>query len=269
MKIFDYQLHSKNSFDGKDELIDICQNAVKLGIHEICITEHFSINPHDPSYEVFDYEKYSRDIDFCKAQLGDRLVIKRGKELGEPHVNNYEVEDFLQGKDFDFLIGSIHNIGDLKLRAYIKDKTKHMGYRDYFEEVYKTVKYSDIDVLGHLDLMKRYALNTHGNYDFKDYEDIITQILVEAINRGIGIEVNTSGLRTSLNEAFPKIEVLKLYKELGGEILTIGSDSHNRNDVGHDFNAVVKMLMEIGFKYIYTYDKRKPSGVLLEQIDRI
>ncbi len=264
MKVFDYHLHSKNSFDGKDELIDICRDAVKLGVHEVCITEHFSINPHDPSFGVFDYEKYSRDIDLCKAQLGEKLIIKRGIELGEPHVKSDENKEFLKGKDFDFILGSVHNIGDLKLRNYIKGKDKYGAYRDYFEEVYKTARYSDIDVLGHLDLMKRYAFDVFGNYEFKDYEDEIRQILKLAIDRGIGIEVNTSGLRTSLKEAFPKVEILKLYKELGGEILTIGSDSHNRKDTGCDFDTVVKMLMELGFKHIYKYEKRKPSKVLLE-----
>jgi len=227
IEFIDYHLHSTNSFDGKDKLIDICKNAIKLKLDEICFTEHFSINPNDPSFNYLDFEKYSDEIEECRNSFGDIIAIKKGLEIGEPHIRRDGIDYYLKDKDIDFIIGAVHNIGDLKLRRYMQDREKEQIYMDYFKEVYSTVRYGDIDILGHLDLMKRYAFGYYGNYDFDNHKLSIGDILKEAIKRNIGIELNTSGMRSDVKEIFPSIHVLKLYRELGGEIVTVGSDSHS------------------------------------------
>ena len=98
-------------------------------------------------------------------------------------------------------------------------------------------------------------------YEFNSYKEIIQEILKEAIKRGIGIELNTSGFRNDVKEPYPSIDILKMYKNLGGEILTIGSDSHSIDFIGENFYDGVDILKSIGFKYIFKYEKRRPQGI--------
>jgi len=117
-------------------------------------------------------------------------------------------------------------------------------------------------VLGHLDIVQRYAFETGKVYDLEDYKDYIYDILKIIISRGKGIEINTSGLLSN-NLLFPKLEILQMYKDLKGEILTVGSDAHSRNRVGEKISYVYDTLKNIGFKYVFTYDNRKSNGILL------
>jgi histidinol-phosphatase (PHP family) len=266
MEIFDYHVHSDNSFDGTSNIISICKKAVEFGLSEICFTEHFSVDPTDVSYNVLDYRKYHREIKECQDIFKGKLIIREGLEIGEPHISNlkYNLNKQLKEMNLDFIIGSVHNIKTLKLRSYMKDKSKKEIYEDYFNEIYELAKNSDIDVVGHLDLMKRYAYNDFGNYDFNQYKDVIESILKEIIRRNIGIEVNTSGLRNSAHENYPSIEIIKFYKELGGEIITIGFDSHNTEDVGSGYFLVIEMLKFHRFRHVFKYKNRKPKGISIK-----
>lgn len=256
----DYHHHSKFSFDGKDFLEDICKKAIEIDLNEICFTEHFDVDPKDVSYGVLDYKAYHECIELCKQKYGDKLNIKRGLEIGEPHLKPYleTLKSEIKKMDLDFIIGSVHNINSVKLRLTMPSKTKSKIYEDYFNEILAMVKIADIDVIGHLDLMKRYAFADYGNYEFEDYKDIIEEILTIAIKRNIGLEINTSGLRNKVNEVYPKIEILKLYKNLGGKIITIGSDSHSTDDCFNYCKQGYDLLKACGFEKIYTFTKRCP-----------
>lgn len=262
--LVDFHMHTKFSFDSKAQMEEMCERSIGKGLAEICFTEHFSVNSYDPSFEYFDYEKYSEKIDSCREQFKNKLIIKKGIEIGEPHVNKGLIEKFMNGKNFDFVIGSVHNIGKLKIRAYIADKNKKKSYGDYFKEVYESVLAGDMDALGHLDLVKRYAHDKFGNYDFDDYRDIIAAILETIIKRDICLELNTSGLVSSSKENFPSQKVVELYKDVGGNMITIGSDAHRSEMVGHGIKKSVELLMAVGFDEIVTFENRKPNKIPIE-----
>ncbi|MCY6371043.1 histidinol-phosphatase HisJ family protein [Clostridium ganghwense] len=257
----DYHLHSQHSFDGKSTLSAICNSAVNKGIKEVCFTEHFSVDPEVPTYGYLDFHKYFSEIDECKNKYSKNLIIRKGVEICEPHLNSKKLQQTLKDKDLDFIIGSVHNIDKLKLRNYIKNKNNFEAYKGYFKEVYNAVSLGDMDILGHLDLLKRYAYNDLGNYIFPKFEDILTKILKKLIERNIGLELNTSGLRSDVKEIFPSVHVLKLYKNLGGEIITIGSDSHSSELIGEGFKLGINILKSCDFKYVFTFEKRKPNAV--------
>ena len=109
--------------------------------------------------------------------------------------------------------------------------------------------------------MKRYAFNTHGNYDFNEYVVMIKEVLTNIIKSGKGIEVNTSTLRSVVNETMPSVDILKLYHELGGTIITVGSDAHKSEDVGAGIRESIEVLKNIGFKNIYRFENRKPIAI--------
>jgi len=127
------------------------------------------------------------------------------------------------------------------------------------------VQHADIDIIAHLDLLKRYAVGNIGNYKLSDYHDVIEAILQTAITRHIGIEINTSGWRGGAGEPFPSKEVLQLYRQMGGELLTIGSDSHFVEHTGAEISDAIQLAKECGFKAIYTYNQRQPQAVALDK----
>ncbi|EOR20838.1 histidinol-phosphatase HisJ family protein [Cytobacillus oceanisediminis] len=261
MYYIDYHHHSNHSFDSKAIMMEICKEAITKGVQEICFTEHFSVNPNAPTYGHMNWPNYLADIQKCQVIYEDQLLIKIGIELCEPHLMREQYKAVLSTIPFDYVLGSVHNLAGLTLRKYMNAHPNEDIYLAYFKEMYELVTYADINVLAHFDLMKRYAHATRGIYTFADYQEIISSILKMAIKRGIGLEINTSGWRTKLNESLPFLEVLKLYKELGGEILTIGSDSHKKEDVGAGFTEALNLAKEAGFSSYYTFEKRKPIRI--------
>ena len=265
MYLTEYHHHTDNSFDSKAEMDEVCELAIKNGINEICFTEHFSVNPTAPTYGHMNFDRYFAQVKECREKYRGRLVIKVGVELCEPHLLKEEYEQALSNLDLDFILGSVHNIEENKLRKYMQGKSRYEVYQGYFEEVHSMVSEADIDVIAHLDLMKRYAKDSIGNYKLLEFQDVIESILSKAIGRGIGIEINTSGLADGkVEETFPSMDILRLYKSLGGEILTIGSDSHRAKSVGSHLADAISMAKKVGFEYIYTFEMRKPKRISLE-----
>lgn len=260
MYLMDYHHHTNHSFDSKADMDEVCAKAIQNDIKEICFTEHFSVNPKAPTYGHIKFRNYLQDIRNCQAKYGHDLKIKTGIELCEPHLLADQYEEALQPLPLDFVLGSVHNINNQKLRLILKEYGSD-AYSLYFNEVNKMVSEADIDVIAHFDLMKRYGYKEYGIYSFDEYEDQIEQILRTAIERKIGLEINTSGLRSGLNDTMPSLPILKKYKELGGEIVTIGSDSHKSETVGANFYDAARMAKLCGFAFIYKYEARKPIAV--------
>lgn len=260
MYLMDYHHHTNHSFDSTASMVEICKKAIENEIQEICFTEHFSVNPLAPTYGHMVFEKYLHEIRECQEKFHSQLIVKAGIELCEPHLLKDQYDEILQPLNLDFILGSVHNLNNQKLRLALNDD-QPTAYERYFNELLSMVSTADIDIIAHFDLMKRYAYKEHCLYEFQDYQEIIQQILKKAIDRNIGMEINTSGLRTGLQQPLPSIEIIQLYKELGGEILTIGSDSHTVDDVGSNIADAYALSKQCGFNYIYKFEKRKPIPV--------
>lgn len=257
----DYHMHSKYSFDAVQTIEQAILKAISMNINEICFTEHVSFDPEDKSYNTFSFKDYKNEIDELSFKYRDKLNLKVGIEAGEPHLYKNEFNTYFNNNPLDFIIGSVHNLNRKGLNTNLRENGVSITYEKYFNDVLNLANEGDFDVLGHLDLVQRYAFKLDGVYDFRKYKDIIYEILKTAIARGKGIEVNTSGLKQNL--LFPKIEILQMYKELNGEIITVGSDAHNYDRVGENIKSTYNMLKDIGFKYIFTFEKRKPFGIML------
>jgi histidinol-phosphatase (PHP family) len=260
MYLMDYHHHTNNSFDSKAIMEEVCIKAIENNLKEICFTEHFSVNPYAPTYGHLDFTKYFKEIKNCQEKFSHLLTIKTGIELCEPHILKEKYTNTLLPLKLDFILGSVHNINNKKHRLVLKEHHT-TSYQRYFEELYKMVLIADIDIIAHLDLMKRYAYKEYGNYQFNEYKEVIQQVLKKAIERNIGIEINTSGLRADIKQFLPSQNIIQLYKKLGGEILTIGSDSHNAGTVGANLNEAYSLAAQCGFKYVYKYENRKPIPV--------
>lgn len=253
----DYHMHTNYSNDSTYEMEDVVLKAIALGLDEICFTEHSDYGTMGDY--VVDYDAYYQGFLKVKEKYKDHITMKFGCEFGvQRHtIQNYK-NDF-QKYPFDFIILSNHQIDDIEFWTYQyqKNKTQEEYHRGYYQAIYDVIKeFDDYSVLGHLDLMKRY--DQLGDYSDENVHDILTCILKHVVEHEKGIEVNTSCFRYGLKDLTPSHYILKLYKELGGKIITIGSDSHEESHVGCRIQYVKDELKKLGFEYFCTFEKMKP-----------
>ncbi len=256
--MFDFHLHSKISFDSNEEPIEILKAAEERGLSEICFTDHYDFaNEKDGHHDLFDLEDYSAAYDGIKS---GRVKIRRGVEFGMTDWNKAELCELLKKRDFDFVIGSVHFAGGYD--PYFKEYWEGIGFYEavskYMNAVLECVKvHDDFDVLGHLTYVCKSEHNpTHSAVKYKDICDISDEILKILIDKGKGMEVNTSGVDRT-GDFLPSVDFLKRFRELGGEIITIGSDSHDRARVGQYTKEAIDMIATVS-PYVCTFEKRKP-----------
>ncbi len=262
----DYHIHTAFSADARPSMAEVCEQAIALGIPEICFTEHADFTPGDPCSGYFRPEAYFAELERCREQYGDRLVIRAGAEMGESHLFPYETELLMDEYPFDFIIGSLHWVRDelILSREYFEKHSKHEAYQRYFEELLIMVRVGGFDVVGHFDVVKRYGYDVHGPFDPHEHEEIIREVLRACVEVGIGLEVNTSTLRRPVNEPSPGLTILKWYREMGGEIVTLGSDAHEVAHVGHALDEMVALVKAAGFSHIATFHDRQVYFVPIE-----
>lgn len=263
----DYHLHSSFSGDCDTPLEAMVQSAVAKGLTHLCFTEHmdfdYPVSEDAPAgfFEV-NTDSYLYELIRCREKYDSVIRINFGIELGLQPSLARKLAVYAKSYDFDFIIGSSHIVNgkDPYYAGYFDGRTEEEGYREYFSSIIENVKkISNYDVYGHLDYVVRYGPLMDREYSYGKYRDIFDAILELLLEKEKGIELNTGGLRKGLKEANPCIDVLKRYRELGGEIITIGSDAHSARDVAADFGRAAQMLVECGFKYYTVFEKRMPE----------
>ncbi|MBQ9766681.1 MAG: histidinol-phosphatase HisJ family protein [Lachnospiraceae bacterium] len=274
MRLADTHTHTKFSSDSKAEPMEMLAAAKAAGLSTLCFTDHMDLDfPGDNTLFVFDTNDYFKELLTLKEQAaadasGPELLL--GIELGlrpnRPDLRA-QMDTLLAAHSFDFVIGSTHVVDELD--PYYQEYWELPGDRllRYFEDIHTNVaEHTCFDSLGHLDYIIRYlpdSVSLAKDYTVRNYMDLIEETLRTLISRGQALEVNTAGLRKGLSFPHPKAEILTRYKELGGELLTLGSDAHFPSDVGADIKKTAELLANCGFKYYAVYKERKPEMVRL------
>lgn len=270
----DYHIHCRYSDDSEEEPEKIVESAVSKNFDEICFTDHVDYGikidhdvynkMNDSEKEKYknllnvDYPEYFREIGELREKSKDKITIRQGLEFGMQTHTIADFQKIFDKYDLDFVILSCHQVNNEEFwnKVFQKGKTPDEYNYKYYEEIYKVIqKYSDYSVLGHLDHIQRYNETI---YPFEKSKEIITEILKKVIKDGKGIEVNTSSFRYGLKDLTPERNILKLYYELGGKIITIGSDAHKAENVGDHIPYIQSELKKTGFTHICTFDKMKP-----------
>lgn len=259
----DYHMHTRFSADSVASVADMCEAALRQGLREVCFTEHVDLSPWEETRGFFKPDAYVTEVRRCQEVYKGRLTIRMGIEAGEPQLVREELAELLSAWPFDFVLGSAHWIdrgGAFFSEVYRVHPADHVE-REYFQRVLELAKDGDFDSLGHLDLVRRYRPEALGPFDPSGHEDAIREILRIIVRRGKAIEINTSPLRKGLGATCPDLTVLRWYKELGGEQVTVGSDSHGPEQVGTGFEVALGMLHAAGFDRITTFADRHPHWV--------
>lgn len=259
MRVIDYHMHTAFSGDSEANPREHVLQAIRMNLDEICFTDHRDFDYPIDAFEL-DVETYYQTIQSLKEEFKDQIVIKWGIEIGLDLDHQKEIEALIHQYPFDFVIGSIHVIHHTEFYygEFFKNKTKEQAHREFFEETLKCVQAFDcFNVLGHLDYICRYGPYENKEVDHNLYQDIIDEIFKTLIQKNKGIEVNTSGYKTLKICGFPNFEQVQRYYDLGGRIITIGTDSHTTDRVGENSATVAYELEKIGFDDVSTFTQRK------------
>ena len=263
----DFHLHTDFSGDSNTAPHLQIERAIALDMKQICITDHHDYQVESEVDFNLDFESYLPAMDALRQQYQDRIQIEIGVELGLQCCIKDYLEELSERYPFDFIIGSCHFIDgkDPYFPPYFEGRSERASYERFFDVCRKRVQTIDcFDSYGHLDYVVRYGPNQNREYHFKDYQEYIDPILKTLIERGKALECNTGGFRYKLGHPNPCEDILKRYRELGGELLTIGSDAHTPEFLGFEFERTARILKECGYRYYTVYHQRKPQFLPIE-----
>lgn len=263
---FDFHTHSELSFDGKNTPEEMVKATIELGMTAYALTDHVES-------ELFSAPDYRCDLTVHRAEkllpplrekYRGKIDFLYGVELGQPLQNLPLAEKLLKENDYDFVIGSLHAVTgyeDFYFLDYRENDPVSLLDR-YFEELLAMAEWGKFDVLGHLTYPLRYISGENGiNVDMARWDSVIEKIFLALIKNSCGIEINTSGLRQKLGKTMPDEEYVQKFRQLGGEILTIGSDSHGTADLGKGIAEGITIAKKAGFTKIACFKNRKPTFI--------
>lgn len=268
----DYHVHTHYSDDSIYPMEDVVRDAIQMNMDELCFTDHvdygvkedwdcghmIKFRGSEPLANV-DYPRYMAEIKELREKYADKISIKTGMEFGIQVHTVPLYEKLFKQYPFDFIILSVHQVEDKEFwtQDFQKGRTQKEYNERYYQELLQLVKiYKNYSVLGHLDLITRY--DPAGIYPFEKIKPVLTEILKIVIADGKGLEVNTSSHRYGLSDMTPSKDILRLYKDLGGKIITIGSDSHKKEHLGAYYTETVEALRHLGFDSFCTFDNMQP-----------
>jgi len=281
----DYHLHCEFSDDSREPMENQIERAIALGLDEMCFTDHVDYGikkdwsegnilwrnmdgrcaadaPGAEPLANVDYPAYFAKLHKMQDLYKDRITVKQGLEFGIQSitVDRYKKLYDTYKDELDFVLFSMHQVDNMEFWTgdFQRGRTQQEYNEIYYKEILKTMQmYKDYSVLAHLDLIVRY--DPAGVYPFEKVEDIVAEILKQAIRDDKGIEINTSSWHYKLTDTQPSRAILRLYKDLGGKILTTGSDGHNTEGLGAHFDDACAILRDdIGFTEFCTFDKMTP-----------
>lgn len=263
----DFHMHTDFSGDSDSSPESMIEQAVSLGMDKLCITDHYDYDyPDEPELFLIDFDKYFLKLNDLRDKYRKQIDLRIGVELGlQPHIAEH-LWQISKKYPFDFIIGSSHVVDkcDPYYPSFFEGKDEHAAYSRYFETIPENLAvFDNVDVYGHIDYIVRYGPDKNKNYTYEIYKEVLDKALMSCIEHGIGIEINTGGIAYGLGHTNPHEDVIRRYRELGGEIITIGADAHVPERVGYEFKRAGEILKQCGFDYYTIFKNRKPEFIKL------
>ena len=267
--LVDLHTHTDNSFDGHHSTMFLCETAFMKGLRAVAFTDHIEI---DAFYrDNFDRTAIQSYFEVAKARsaFSGKLMVCVGAELGQTVYDKPVAEKLLDTMNYDFVIGAIHNLPQVQDFYYMDFNDESIDYMDllrqYFEWELKLAQWDKFDTLAHLTYPLRYIVGNYGkSVDMSAFSEIIDEILQTLIRNGKSLEINTAGLRQPIGVTSPDESIVRRYKELGGKLITIGSDAHYAEHLGAGIEQGYELALKCGFDSVAVYQRRMPTMIPIE-----
>ena len=257
-------VHTSDSPDADIPAWRLVQKGKENNLRGIGFVAHLDLNPEDFCYAAFNAASYDESINRAESEAEGRLSVMKGLEVGEPHVYEKQVKDLVDYPNYDFITGALHTvegIGMILGKEVFADGDPMEIVKEYYSETLRMVEVSDIDILAHMGLFRRGLALAGLRYDFNEMQlwpETIDRILKVLIERKIALELNTSGLRRAEKMTYPIPAILERFRELGGTLVTLGSDTHREPHVFFGLKRGAALLLQTGFEEIYSFIDRDP-----------
>ena len=258
----DYHNHTSHSWDCRIPMAEMIRAAMDIGLQEIAFTDHFDQFDENMRRPKYDAQAYFETLKANRTEFeSEGITIRAGVEVGEPHLSAEIVRPVLEKYPYDVVLGSLHFAEGLSMSdaTFFQKYPIQEAMKRYFGEMTEMVKKGGFDLLAHLDFPKRRAYKVYGRFDLREFETEVREVWQACIENGIGIEINTAGLRHDVNQLHPTVEALTWYREMGGEILTIGSDAHRPSDIGAGTNIALEAALLAGFDSVTSFENRQAT----------
>lgn len=264
---WDQHMHCNFSGDSDALPEDMIKAGIAHGLSGICFTDHLDYDyPEEPNIFLLDFDNYFKALSDLRKKYVDKISVNIGIELGlQPQAAGQNLA-VAEKYPFDFIIGSSHVVNhmDPYYPEFFAERNEDEAYMEYFESVLENINSCvDFDVYGHIDYVVRYGPNKNAFYTYEKFKDIIDVILTQLISKGKGIEVNTGGFKYGLGHPNPTEDIIRRYRELGGEIITMGADAHVPEYVAYEFGKTAQIIKNCGFKYYTVFKNRKAEFIPL------
>jgi histidinol-phosphatase (PHP family) len=262
----DLHLHSTCSADGVSSIGEYARRASRLGLREVGFCEHADWDTRDRGCGFLDLERYDREIAAARAAVPG-IGLRQGVEVTYQSIHEAQIRAWLDGHAWDYVVVAVHLVDYADgwamvseaegMQSYCGTHSARQAYVPYFEELVRAVESGLGDVVAHLDLVKRFGTLAYGRFDPAAFEGEIRAVLRAMAETGVGLEVNTSGLRQAPGEPYPALAVLNWYREMGGEIVTVGSDSHEAGHLGAGIAQARALAWAAGYRAVATFEGRR------------
>ncbi|MBQ2823891.1 MAG: histidinol-phosphatase HisJ family protein [Oscillospiraceae bacterium] len=282
MNLMDCHTHTQFSVDSEADINEMLEKACATGLAAYAVTDHAECNrwysaehyADDPTYPYYnfgdDFENSVSSVTKLKEKYEGRLNLICGTEMGQA-THNFEIaEKIISDSRLDFVIGSMHQLPRTEDFAFLdygamsEDEIYALAER-YFLEIHKLCQWGKFDVLGHLTYNLRYIKGNAGiDLDITRFDEVIAESLRLLAEKGRGIEINTSGYRQKYGDSFPSLKYVKLFRDLGGEIISVGSDAHTVEDLGKNVKDGAETALAAGFRHLCYFKERKPQFIKID-----
>ena len=258
--MIDLHSHTKYSPDSKEEPEKHILKAINSGLKVFGFSEHLDYDYIVNNMEVIktDVKAYYENTCILKEKYKDKIKLLCGIEFGYAYNAEQEYINILKKYNFDYVINSVHVVGnkDCYFQSYFEGKTKKESYLSYLKNVLLSVNAKfDFQIIGHIGYVIRNAPYKNSMLNYKEFKNIIDDILISIIEKQKVLEINTN-IKRNDTKTLPTYEIVKRYYDLGGKLVTFGSDCHQAQRLGENYNFVKDMLLDIGFKQLIYFENK-------------
>lgn len=254
--LFDSHTHSVYSFDGHDSIDAMCEAAIRHGVDGFAVTDHYDVDGILAGfYPDYDAGAARRDIEAARKRFDGRVQLYRGIELGQPVLCADESKAFLAANSFDFVIASCHNLENvpdfyfINFEAMPEPLMLHL-YRRMIQDLTRYASFPGIHTIAHVTYPLRYMARAGRSVSVEIFESELRTLFSVMKECDVALELNMKGIRAGEIAKETEEYIFRLYRDCGGELVTVGSDAHYANDIGGWIRDGYTMLQNIGFRFL-------------------